>query len=36
MELASHLFEEGTRLLMNPRFNMSRNKGLDPLGLYSK
>ena len=36
MELASHLFEEGTRLLMNPRFNMSRSKGWDPLGFDSK
>ena len=36
MELTSHLFEEWTRLLMNPRFNMSRSKGWDPLGFDSK
>ena len=36
MELASYLFEEATRLLINPRFNMSRSKGWEPLGFYSK
>ena len=36
MELTSHLFEEWTRLLMNPRFNMSRSKGWEPLGFFSK
>lgn len=36
MELASYLFEEATRLLINPRSNMSRSKGWEPLGFYSK
>ena len=36
MELASYLFEEATRLLINPRFNMSRSKGWEPLGFFSK
>ena len=36
MELASYLFEEATRLLINPRLNMSRSKGWEPLGFYSK
>lgn len=36
MELASYLFEEATRLLINPRLNMSRSKGWEPLGFFSK
>ena len=36
MEPASYLFEEATRLLINPRLYMSRSKGWEPLGFYSK